>query len=289
MKEKQMKYYYRLDIVSPEQFVDKIYTILVPDVTFGWEEIILPDNKVLFTIHCDNLSFLQNLCGKLQISEMITTRINKLEAKDWLAEWRQFFTPIDCGAHFVVLPPWLEKVTVFPNKIKILIEPKSAFGTGHHTSTVLCLELVSQLVDNEIVYSGQKFIDLGTGTGILGIACCKSGLSGLGVDIDPLAIDNAYENCLLNKIEQFQLLTGTISDVNNFKCNLLLANILADPLVEMSKDIYNVVEEHGYIILSGILIKQADYVIKAFMNSGFQIETSLERDEWSALLMKKSA
>lgn len=282
-----MKYCYRLDIISPEIFVDQIYAALVPNVTFGWEETTLPEGKINFAIHCDNLSFLQDLCIKLQVADVIDTQITKLEEKNWLSEWRQFFTPVECGSHFVVLPPWLKDMSCFGSKTRILIEPKSAFGTGHHTSTVLCLELVSKLVDSGIVCSGKKFLDLGTGTGILGIACSKFGMSGIGVDIDPLAIDNAHENCAINKIDKMTLVNGTIEDVNTYKYNLVLANILATPLAEMSAQIYNSVCENGYIILSGILINQSEYVVKSFVNVGFKMCTSVERDEWSALLMQK--
>ena len=109
-------------------------------------------------------------------------------------------------------------VTVYCNLIRrtyrrkpIIIEPKSAFGTGHHNTTVLCLEAITELLASGRLKAGQRFFDVGTGSGILGIACCLNGLAGLGSDIDPVAVDNALENVVINKVaDDFRIVRALI-------------------------------------------------------------------------------
>ena len=176
-----MKQIFRLDIVAQEGDFDRISGLLTLGVSFGWEEESLATGETRFRVHCEQEDFLQKLRESVSHAAPEThCTLEALEAQDWLSAWRQFFTPVCCGSRFVVLPPWLAESPDFPGRTPVLIEPKSAFGTGHHATTALCLGVVSDLLDQGRIASGQTFLDLGTGSGVLGIACCKSGLSGLG-------------------------------------------------------------------------------------------------------------
>ena len=185
-----------------------------------------------------------------------------------------------------VLPSWLkdEQWEAQP----ILIEPKMAFGTGHHQTTALCLGALDRLATEGVLGAGKSFLDLGTGSGILGIAAAKLGLCGLGYDIDPVAIDNARENAALNQVEaQLELGVGSIDAIPQeprFDC--ILANILANPLIDMAEEICLRLARPGVLILSGILAEQADRVVAAYAALGLDNPEISLSGEWALLVFR---
>ena len=282
-----MKTIHRLEIVVAESEYDCATGLLALEVPFGWEEQSLPTGETRFRIHCEQKDFLERLQRLLkQTVPAAESALSELEETDWLAAWRQFFTPVCCGKHFVVLPPWLADTPDFPRRTPILIEPKSAFGTGHHATTALCLRVVSDLLEAGRLQEGQQFFDLGTGSWVLGIGCCKFGLTGEGLDIDPLAVDNALENRALNAIapESFTVAEGSIGAVAGKQFDLVLANILARPLTEMAADIVRACRSGGCLVLSGLLEIQADGVTAAYRAQGLPEPRRIIDGEWAALV-----
>lgn len=282
-----MKTIHRLEIVVAESDYDCATGLLALEVPFGWEEQSLPTGETRFRVHCEQKDFLERLQQLLkQTVPAAESALSELEETDWLAAWRQFFTPVCCGNHFVVLPPWLADTQDFPGRTPILIEPKSAFGTGHHATTALCLRVVSDLLEAGRLQQGQHFLDLGTGSGVLGIGCCKFGLTGEGLDIDPLAVDNAVENRALNAIapEHFTVDEGSIGSVAGKQFDLVLANILARPLTEMAADIVRACRPGGCLVLSGLLEIQADGVTAAYKAQGLPEPRRIIDGEWAALV-----
>ena len=282
-----MKTIHRLEIVVAESDYDCATGLLALEVPFGWEEQSLPTGETRFRVHCEQKDFLERLQQLLkQTVPAAESTLSELEETDWLAAWRQFFTPVCCGNHFVVLPPWLADTQDFPGRTPILIEPKSAFGTGHHATTALCLRVVSDLLEAGRLQQGQHFLDLGTGSGVLGIGCCKFGLTGEGLDIDPLAMDNAVENRALNAIapESFTVAEGSIGAVAGKQFDLVLANILARPLTEMAADIVRACRPGGCLVLSGLLEIQADGVTAAYKAQGLPEPRRIIDGEWAALV-----
>lgn len=282
-----MKTIHRLEIVVAESDYDCTTGLLALEVPFGWEEQSLPTGETRFRVHCEQKDFLERLQQLLkQTVPAAESALSELEETDWLAAWRQFFTPVCCGNHFVVLPPWLADTQDFPGRTPILIEPKSAFGTGHHATTALCLRVVSDLLEAGRLQEGQHFLDLGTGSGVLGIGCCKFGLTGEGLDIDPLAVDNAVENRALNTIaaESFTVAEGSIGAVAGKQFDLVLANILARPLTEMAADIVRACRPGGCLVLSGLLEIQADGVTAAYKAQGLPEPRRIIDGEWAALV-----
>ena len=282
-----MKTIHRLEIVVAESDYDCATGLLALEVPFGWEEQSLPTGETRFRVHCEQKDFLERLQQLLkQTVPAAESALSELEETDWLAAWRQFFTPVCCGNHFVVLPPWLADTQDFPGRTPILIEPKSAFGTGHHATTALCLRVVSDLLEAGRLQHGQHFLDLGTGSGVLGIGCCKFGLTGEGLDIDPLAVDNAVANRALNAIapENFTVAEGSIGAVAGKQFDLVLANILARPLTEMAADIVRACRPGGCLVLSGLLEIQADGVTAAYKAQGLPEPRRIIDGEWAALV-----
>ena len=271
--------------MAQEGDFDRISGLLTLGVSFGWAEESLATGETRFRVHCEQEDFLQKLRESVSRAAPETRcTLEALEVQDWLSAWRQFFTPVCCGSRFVVLPPWLAESPDFPGRTPVLIEPKSAFGTGHHATTALCLGVVSDLLDQGRIASGQTFLDLGTGSGVLGIACCKSGLSGLGLDIDPLAVDNALENRELNQVRGFDAALGGIEAAVGHSFDLVLANILARPLMELAPAVAAARKPHGCLVLSGLLEIQADGVEAAYKAQGLPTARRVIEGEWCALV-----
>lgn len=275
----------RLDILADDEQLDPVTGLLALRVSFGWEEESLPTGETRFRVHCGNADFMQALAEELRgrIPGLRLETANVPE-EDWTLAWREFFTPVACGARFLVLPPWLREGTDMDGRTPVFIEPKSAFGTGHHATTALCLGVLSDLLDAGRVKADMEFLDLGTGSGILGIGCCLSGLTGAGTDIDPLAVENAQENRALNNIQGFEILPGSTEVVTGRTFDLILANILARPLRELAPDIVRLLRPGGCLVLSGVLEVQADDVEAAYTALGLPPARRIVEGDWAALV-----
>lgn len=276
----------RLDIIVSEEASELASGLLALKVPFGWEEESLPTGEIRLRIHCENATFIEELITDLKAvlpdAEFVRTEI---EAQDWTSAWREFFTPVPVGTRFLVVPPWLRDSVELEGRHAIVIEPKSAFGTGHHPTTALCLGVVSQLADEGRIKAGMTFLDLGTGSGILAIGCAQLGLTGTGTDIDPLAVDNANENRIINGVSAaFDVLPGSTEAVRGRRFDVVLANILAQPLKELASDIVGLVGEGGCLVLSGLLEVQADGVEAAYHAQGLGPARRIVDGDWAALV-----
>lgn len=274
----------RLDILADDGQLDPVTGVLALRVSFGWEEESLPTGETRFRVHCGNADFMQALTEELRgrIPGLRLETANVPE-EDWTMAWREFFTPVACGTRFLVLPPWLRESVDMNGRTPVYIEPKSAFGTGHHATTALCLRVLSDLLDAGRVKAGMEFLDLGTGSGILGVGCCLSGLTGIGTDIDPLAVENAWENRTLNGVQGFEILPGSTEAVAGRAFDLILANILARPLRELAPDIVKLLRPGGCLVLSGLLEVQADDVEAAYTALGLPCARRIVEGDWAAL------
>ena len=275
----------RCDILAAEDVTDSVSGILAMRVLSGWEEQNLSDGMVCFVVHAPDALFIQNLTEELlALCPSLDIAVSSVEEQDWHQAWREYFTPVPCGDHFLVLPPWREKDTLFDGRLPIIIEPRSAFGTGHHASTVLCLEAISELYQAGRIAAGMCFLDLGTGSGILGIGCCRLGLSGIGLDTDPLAIENALENRQGNNCQGLDLVVGSIAHVADRQFDLVAANILAGPLQDLAPNIIRALKHSGCLVLSGILTLQADDVEASYRHEGLSAARRKQSGEWTALI-----
>lgn len=275
----------RLEITAQDEDYEGITGLLFLKLSSGWEEESLATGETLFRVHCENAAVVDDIEQSVRaLFPQACLKRDKVVVEDWVTAWKDFFTPVPCGRRFVVLPPWLAGKGSYPERTEIVIEPKSAFGTGHHATTALCLAALSDLLDEGVLHEGQTFLDLGTGSGVLGMGLAKSGLVGVGYDIDPLAMDNATENRELNGIDEkaFGLGLGSIEKVEGQTFDLVVANILAQPLIDMARDIMAC--KKNVLVLSGILSVQASRVALAYGELGKPQE--FVQGEWSCLVWK---
>lgn len=277
----------KIDITAMEDQVELLTALLALSVPFGWQEQSLTTGETRFSVHCDNAIFVDTLLAEIQAKlPSVTVEKSTVAEQDWTKAWREFFTPVPCGNRFLVVPPWLRD-TPLEGRSPIIIEPKSAFGTGHHATTALCLRVISDLLDSGRLQKGMEFLDLGTGTGILGIACCRHGLHGIGTDIDMLAIENAQENIALNDVTNFDLVLGSTEIVHGRTFNVVVANILANPLKKLAPDIHALLKTGSCLILSGILEVQAQGVEDAYTTLGLPPAKRIIDGDWAALVWEK--
>ncbi len=260
--------------------------VLAMQVASGWAEETLPTGETMAVVHTDNVVFASELEQEIA-SRLPRARVRRetVENKDWMNAWREYFTPVAAGSRFLVLAPWMEEERKKATRSVIIIEPKMAFGTGHHNTTALCLAALSDLADAGRIQPGMSFLDLGTGSGILGIACAQLGLTGLGLDIDILAVENALENRAVNGIaeEAFAIRRGGVEEAGE-KYDLIVANILAQPLKDMAPEIARRLKPGGVLVLSGLLGIQADSVAAAYAAEGLPAPRRADSYDWSALI-----
>lgn len=217
--------------------------------------------------------------------------VSESDDKDWENNWKQYFHPLPIGEKFLICPSW-EKV---PGEERTVIEidPACSFGTGRHETTALCLE---ELEKQDI--AGKDVLDMGCGSGILGIAALKLGAKHVdAVDIDMVATRVAGENAKKNGIPEGlmdiycgNILTdGTLCESlaqNGY--SLILANIVADIISDMLPFFARCLDAQGHMICSGIISPRKDFAVDALGKAGFVIESIREKNEWVAIVCRKS-
>lgn len=203
-------------------------------------------------------------------------KIEQLEDKDWEREWMDNFHPMQFGERLWICPSW--KPVPDENAVNVMLDPGLAFGTGTHPTTALCLTwLDSQDLKNKIV------LDFGCGSGILAIAALKLGAKRvIGIDIDPQAITASRDNAQRNGVSE-QLELYLADDLpKDILADVLVANILAGPLRELSGHIEALVKENGKLALSGILEQQAPELIKTYQQ-WFMMDEATIKEDWARL------
>lgn len=280
-----------IQILSATDFLDDLYLTLEDLSPWGWEEICTED-QVRVVIHCRQEEAARRIRQALETKHpLLSVQTKRQEVKDWSTSWREFFTPVRVQEKFIVLPSWDQKKTKDSCEIPLYIEPGLAFGTGHHPSTQLCLRALAELRASGELRAGSSFLDLGTGSGILGIAAVKMDLHGLGLDLDPEAVANTSRNRVLNKTEDSLLLgTGSLDCIKQgVSFDLILANILSRPLIEMAPLLVSLLKPAGFLLLSGIMLEQEEEVIQAYQRQEARKFKILHQEEWSGLIFKREA
>lgn len=196
-----------------------------------------------------------------------------VEDKDWEREWMQHYHPIKCGDNLWICPSWLTPPD--PSAVNLLLDPGLAFGTGTHPTTFLCLAWLSQQQ-----LQGKSVVDYGCGSGILGIATLLLGAEkAVGVDIDPQALLASRDNAERNGIAGERFPVYFPNNAPKEPADVVLANILAGPLVELAPTLIGLLKPGGLICLSGVLATQAETVQKAYRNV-IEFDPIQQKEEW---------
>lgn len=220
-------------------------------------------------------------------SEGITydIKIADCATEDWVNNWKQYFHPMPIGNKLLIRPTWEDEYDAQGRQV-LHIEPGLAFGTGSHPTTKLCLETLESYVDEE-----STVLDIGCGSGILSIACLLLGArSAFGVDIDSLAVKTAVANALENGFgeDKFRVVQGNLSDKVQGKYSIVVANIVADIIMQFNKEVGNFLDDNGVYITGGIIESREDEVLLSFAENGFEVIERFEEKGWLVFVLKKA-
>jgi ribosomal protein L11 methyltransferase len=210
----------------------------------------------------------------------------EVEEEDWESNWKEYFHPIRVGSNLVICPTWRAHQSL-DDDVLIKLDPGMAFGTGHHPTTRMCMELLETLI-----VGGEKVIDVGCGSGILSISAAKLGAGDiLGIEIESRSVEVALENCELNGISsQVTILNGSFPEirVENAAFDVALANIAAKVVINLSEYIVGAVANGGRLVLSGILESSLKDVEKEYSLHGVHFDKVLVDGDWTAVLATKN-
>lgn len=211
-----------------------------------------------------------------------------LTDNDWAYSWQKYYHPLSVGEKLEIVPEWERDTPLRAGRTAVYLNPGLSFGTGSHASTQLCLQGLEGV---DIV--GKAVLDLGCGSGILSICALRLGAStAVAVDIDPKAVDVAYENAALNGIDntQYRALAGNVlqdaalvAQISAQRYALVLANIVADVIIPLSTMVPALLDAGGTFICSGIIDTRASEVAHALKKNGLRITRKDEKDGWVAL------
>lgn len=207
--------------------------------------------------------------------------------EDWGEKWKCFFTSFHITPTLVIKPSWEETQEQEENGLVIVMDPGLAFGTGHHASTQLALLLLEELCRDKVKKPGN-ILDVGTGSGILAMACGLYGVKEiLALDNDPDAVATAKRNILLNRLEDRIRVSGR--DISSVEAcfDLVVANITHDVLADHAKLLSSRINPDGFLVLSGILTGEQQHSIgEIYAKQGLVFIKSVTKDEWAALLFQ---
>ena len=212
-----------------------------------------------------------------------------LREYDWAHSWQKYYRPLPVGKRLWIVPEWERDTAEVPDgAVRLLMNPGLTFGTGSHASTQLCLEGIE-----DYLTPGAAVLDLGCGSGILSIAALALGADHVtGVDIDPKAVDVAYENAALNGFgkDVCRYLAGNVLDdpalveeLGREKSGLVLANIVADVIIPLAPMVPGLLAEGGTFLCSGIIDQRGDEVAAALEKAGLRVVGRREKNGWVAL------
>lgn len=208
--------------------------------------------------------------------ELGEIEVELLEDKDWERAWMDDFKPLSFGDRLWIVPSWHDAPD--PNAANLLLDPGLAFGTGTHPTTALCLEWL----DGQDVNDSQV-IDYGCGSGILGLAALLLGARHvIGVDTDPQALEASRDNARRNEVDDDRLDLYLPDQEPAIEADIMLANILAQPLIGLAPKLATRVRDGGAIVLSGILASQARDVMEAY-EPWFIMDEPEQREDWIRL------
>ena len=208
--------------------------------------------------------------------------LGQVNESDWANEWKKYYKPTKIGQRIVVKPTW-EDYKRENGELIIELDPGMAFGTGTHETTSMCIRELEKYVNAD-----SKVFDIGCGSGILAIAAAKLGAKEvLAVDLDEVAVKVSKENVEENNVsDSVEVRHGNLLDVVKDRADVVVANIIADIIKILAKDVHNFMKKDAVFISSGIILDKVEEVKESLIENGFEIIDVKKLGEWSAIVSK---
>lgn len=274
---------------------EQMFVDILPDIPED-------DGKAYLTFYLDEGEDQRTILMKVrkELEEMrdfldvgeCTIEESQTEDVDWVNNWKQYFHQFYID-DILVIPSWEKVEAKDEDKLVIHIDPGTAFGTGTHETTQLCIRQLKKYVKKD-----ARILDVGCGSGILGMLALKFGAGySVGTDLDPCAIDATHENMEVNGIskEQYEVMIGNIIDdiavqdaVGYEKYDIVAANILADVLIPLTPVIVRQMKQGGVYITSGIIDNKEAVVVKALEAAGLEVLEVNRQGEWVSVTARKN-
>lgn len=237
--------------------------------------------KTLPKLRADLEELVKNGAGYINFGTLETAK-REVDGDDWLEIWKKHFRPIHIGERVVVVPEWIN-YRKKPGEVTVVLDSNMAFGTGEHETTAMCLKLLQ-----EYLKDGDVCIDVGCGSGILGIASVKLGASfAYLTDIDDIAVQSAKHNSGQNGVSEKTVVSHSdLLNDSDVKGDIILANITAEILCRLAPSIPKNLKDGGVLILSGIIESRLTAVKEKFCAQGLVFDKQLHEGEWYALAFK---
>ena len=247
--------------------------------------------KVLIHVYADEHTSVENCLAFVSdrfSSESITyeVEIKHVDEEDYANSWKQYYKPIKIGNRIVVVPEW-EPYEKADGEITVTLNPGMAFGTGTHETTSMCIEALQ-----DIVFEGDEVLDIGCGSGILSVTALLCGANRAdATDIDRNAVNVAYENAELNGVKD--RLHATEDNILSAespirtagkKYNVVIANIVADVIIEICGFVKTLIKPYGCFVASGIISERLDDVVKAMNDNGLCVAAIHEKRGWNCII-----
>ena len=223
----------------------------------------------------ENQKEIADICSQYQIS----FDRDIVQNKNWNEEWESSFEPVSVDNFCIIKAVFHEGIDDSNYKYSITITPQMTFGTGHHETTYMMIELMS-----EINIKNKKIFDFGAGTGILSILAEKMGASEvIAIDNDPVAVENIHSNAKENACEKIKSDFGETADIGRFVFDLVLANINKNVLIKEAENLSLALKKGGFLILSGILKEDFDDIKNLYERNSMKLMKTLEKGKWVAM------
>lgn len=214
----------------------------------------------------------------------LTISINEIEDKDWNENFKKHFTTFRAAGNIVIKPTW-EEYDANEDDIVIEMDPGMAFGSGVHETTKMCLELVQKYKPTKHEWS---VMDVGCGSGILGLACSKLGAGKVtSLDYDNVSVDVTKENAQRNNVELTALQSDLLQNAESCKYDIVLANIIADIIIRLNKDVAEYLKDESVYIVSGIIEDRLNDVLASLRENNFEVIETLAMADWRAIAVRK--
>lgn len=298
----------KLELSVPEELVEGISNFMIEIGAQGvYEETLEPwvandlpelvGNDVIYAYlpfdpHLENRlarlqGYIEGLADLFPELVKVSYKQETIEDPDWGEQWKKYFKPLRVGREIVIKPTW-ERYAPEGGDIVIEIDPGMAFGTGQHASTRMCLEALEDVIAKDRAIKAWEVLDVGTGTGILGIACAKLGAEKvLCLDVDKKAVSIARENIQMNDVADRVRAAGRDVTTLDGSFDLIVANLTEKILTKLRPTLVGLLRPRGYLIISGIIIDNRAMIEESFLADPLILHRSLTEKEWICYILKK--